>query len=90
MNKEIYDDLLYYVWCKNFDIEGFEYIKTHDAFEEFLKDTGEHYGDCTRDARPCSRCILQRLEVEATRLYKYLFLDEYHSEKYKWEKNERR
>ena len=86
MKKEIYDRLLYYTWCKRSDIEDFEYCKYHVQFEEFLKDTDVHFGDCTKDACSCQRCVLQMLEVEATRLYKYLFLDEYHKEKYNMEK----
>jgi len=89
MNKEIYKKLLYYVWCKHCERESFEYISTHEEFEEFLKSTDEHFGDCTKDACTCSRCVLQTCEVEATRLYKYLFLDKYHGEKYNFEEKEK-
>ena len=87
MKNEIYKKLLYYSYCRHSDIYDFELLTSHDLFDKFMEDTNEHFGDCTKDACTCCRCVLQELEIEATRLYRYLFLDKYGVEKYNMEEN---
>ena len=73
MNKELYEKLLYYCWSVYFERdEFFGYIREHDKYEEFLKDTEYHMGDCTKDSCPCLRCALHNIEIEAQRLYNHI------------------
>lgn len=74
VGREIYDKLLYYCWCVRFEKdEDFMLTKTHDAYKEFLTQTETHDGDCTLQAVSCIRCHLQACEIEAQKLYNYLY-----------------
>ena len=74
VGREIYDKLLYYCWCVRFEKdEDFMLTKTHDAYKEFLTQTETHDGDCTLQAISCMRCHLQACEIEAQKLYNYLY-----------------
>ena len=70
--KEIIDEFTYLAFCDMFDKDFFGYTKTRDEYNEFLKNTEYHDGDCTKVACPCSRCHLQTCEIEAQRLFNYL------------------
>jgi hypothetical protein len=74
VRREIYDRLLYYCWCVRFEKdEDFMLTKTHDAYKEFLTQVEIHDGDCTLQAVSCMKCHLQACEIEAQKLYNYLY-----------------
>jgi len=73
MNEKLYQKLLYYCWSIYFERdEFFGYTKEQHEFEEFMKDTGHHMGDCTKVSCPCVRCALHNIEIEAQRLYNHI------------------
>jgi len=71
--KQIYNKLIYYCWCVRFEKDDILSIKTLDEFSDFLKYAEEHSGDCLSESASCPRCHLHECEIEAQKLYNYLF-----------------
>ena len=63
--EELYDYLQYLMYCNYFEKDHIKNCDTFKEYQEFLKDTEVHMGDCTNDCCSCSRCILHIIEIEA-------------------------
>lgn len=79
-NEKLYDDLVYFCWCGYLADDSILLLKTREEYEKFLIEAKYHFGDCTKDAITCLRCILHRCEIAAQQLYNYLDLDKYQKE----------
>ena len=53
------------MYCNHVGDNMMKACNSYTNYQEFLKNTKEHCGDCTQVPTSCQRCQLQMLEIEA-------------------------
>ncbi len=69
---ELYEHMKYIVYCMETE-KGFKDWESHISYQDFLKDTDKHFGDCTKESCPCQRCFLIGIEIDAQNIIDTLF-----------------
>jgi len=63
--EEMYEYLKFIMFCKLSEIDNLKACTSYFGYQQFLEGADVHFGDCTKDPCPCSRCHLQMIEIEA-------------------------
>lgn len=74
--EKLFNKLVYYCWCQYMEENNFMTTKIHEKYLRFVDDAKIHFGDCTLDATSCMRCVLNKCEIEAQKLYNYIMRKE--------------
>ncbi len=69
--EELYKNMKYIIYCIEMEKDINHYL-TKREYEEFLKGTDKHYGDCTAENCPCIKCANDSIEKQAIDILSYL------------------
>ena len=61
---ELYEKMKYIVYCIETETD-FKNCSSNSSYQEFLKNTNKHFGDCTKESQTCNRCFLNNIEIQA-------------------------
>ena len=70
-DDELYEKMKYIVYCIAVDID-FKSCSSNSSYQEFLKTTDKHCGDCTKEPQTCNRCFLHSIEIKAQNIVNIL------------------
>jgi len=70
--NELYEKMKFIVYCLETDL-GIKECSSHAAYNQLLKESHNHRGDCTGDPCPCNRCFLADIEIRAQNIVDSLF-----------------
>ena len=69
--EELYKNMKYIIYCIEMEKDINHYL-TKREYEEFLKGTDKHYGDCTAENCPCIKCANDSIEKQTIDIISYL------------------
>ncbi len=74
IKEELYNNMKYIVYCLEVEID-IKSCSSREGYQEFLKGTEKHYGDCTKENCICQRCKLNEIEIMAQNSVDYIFFE---------------
>jgi len=69
--EELYKNMKYIIYCIEMEKDINHYL-TKREYEEFLKGTDKHYGDCTAENCICIKCANDGIEKQTIDIISYL------------------
>ena len=74
IKEELYNNMKYIVYCLEVEID-IKSCSSREGYQEFLKKTEKHYGDCTKENCTCQKCFFNSIEITAQNITDYLLFD---------------
>ena len=72
--EKLYENIKYIVFCIESEID-IKSCSSRENYQEFLKNTDKHSGDCTKENCICLKCKLNEIEIIAQNAVDHIYYE---------------